>query len=294
MRVEEPAPAADAVAGGNAASAVGVPHARPEGTRAPGHPEPRRRASLRLALRLGFRDTYDYLGSVLVLSMLWCLIGAAGLLGGQSVGAALARGLSLQPWLALPAALVGMAVVVGPLVAGMFRFGRSAAARAEPELFELAWGFTHAPGRAVALSTVQWGGAALLAVNAGFYLALRHLLALALGTLFLYTLGFWLLMCCYQWALVVEQDLGLRATLRKSALLVLDNFGYTLGLTLVLALLSALLWLLVLPGVLLWAGAVTLILTQAVRELLRKYELLPPDPTLDPAADETTQFSRFG
>ena len=31
-----------------------------------------------------------------------------------------------------------------------------------------------------------------------------------------------------------------------------------------------------------------MIQTQATRELLRRYGILPPDPTLDPIADETT------
>jgi hypothetical protein len=75
--------------------------------------------------------------------------------------------------------------------------------------------------------------------------------------------------------------------MKKGLLLLLDNFGYSLGLLAAIFIWTAVLWATVIGGVLLWPGSTAIILTQAVRELLRRYGLLPPDPTLDPIAEET-------
>ncbi len=259
-------------------------------------PQPRRRAHLGLALRLGFRDTYDYLGAVLVMSLAAALIPMAGMFGGYAAGTALSSPFPdrLSALLAILMALLGGAAVGGPVAAGLYRFSRNAAARSEPEVFDLGWGFRSALGRSVGLGLIQALGAALLAGNGYFYLFQRQTVWVVLGAIFGYLLLFWLLMLLYQWPLFIEQDLAPVAAVRKSALLVLDNFGYSLGVGLVAALLSVLLWAFLVPGVLLWGGAMALISTQATRELLRKYGVLGPDPTLDPIADETHEFGGRG
>lgn len=273
----------------------------PELPSAEAAPEPataaaRPRANVRVALKLGFRDTYDYLGTVLLLSLGSALLPLAGALGGHALGTVLFAALPerLGGLLSALLALAGWAAVWGPTAAGHFRFSRNAAARAEPEIFDLAWGFRTAPRRAIGLGLIQALGVALLAGNAYFYLIQRHPLFAVLGATFLYALAFWLLALIYQWPLLVEQELSPAAAIRKSALLVLDNFGYTLGVGLVLGFLALLLWSLVVPGVLLWGGASAFIQTQATRELLRRYGVLPPDPTLDPIADETHELGGRG
>jgi uncharacterized membrane protein YesL len=251
-------------------------------------------ASLVLALRLGLRDTYDYLGALLLISFVWTMLGVFGVVAGQAVGVALFGAfpptLAMLLWIAC--SLLGSVLVGSPVTAGVFRYARNAAARQEPELYDLAWGFRSAWRSSLGLGAIQAFGTLMLAGNCCFYVLQRHPVAVVIGAVFGYVIAFWLLACLFQWPLLVEQQLTPIAAVKKSALLVLDNFGFTLGLGLLLAALSAALWLSILGGALLWAGAASMFLTQAARELLRKYRALPPDPTLDPIADETHDLDR--
>jgi uncharacterized membrane protein YesL len=249
----------------------------------------RRRVSLGVALRLGLRDTYDYLGALMLLTFAWTMLAFAGVVGGQAVGLTLFGALppTLAVVLAVACALLGLVLVGSPVTAGVFRYARNAAARQEPELYDLAWGFRTVWRSSLGLGAIQAFGALLLAGNCYFYVSQRHPVVVVIGAVFGYVLAFWLLACLYQWPLLAEQQLTPIAAVKKSALLVLDNFGFTLSLALLLAVVSVALWLTVIGGALLWAGAVAMFLTQATRELLRKYHVLPPDPTLDPIAEET-------
>jgi uncharacterized membrane protein YesL len=257
---------------------------------------PAKRAGLILALRLGFRDTYDHLGAVLLCSVAGVVIGAVALLGGQALGLRLFGSLPglLPPAVSLLLSLVALALVGGPLTAGIYRYCRNAAARKEPEVFDLAWGFRRAYARSAALSLMQVFGGLILAGNCYFYFSLRHPVLVVLGGVFGYGFLFWCLMSSYQWPLLAEQEIPTHRVVKKSALLVLDNFAFTLGLSLVLVLVTALCWGTVIGSVLLWIGAAAMLQTQATRELLRKYDVLPPDPTLDPVAEETHELRGRG
>jgi uncharacterized membrane protein YesL len=272
--------------------------AGPDGDRAAAGPvgNARRRASLGLALRLGLRDTYDYLGAVLLLSGVWSITATTALLGGQAVGRAVFGALpGLLPLLLTTlAALAGLALAGGPLLAGVFRFARNAAARREPEVFDLAWGFRSALGSSLRLAAVQILGALLLAANGYFYISQRQPLLVVVGAMFGYALAFWGMMSLYQWPLLAEQEIPVGRVIRKSALLVLDNFAFSFVLGTVCLVLTLLLWVTMAGGLLLWAGMVGMLLTQAARELLRRYGVLPPDPTLDPIAEETHEFGGRG
>jgi uncharacterized membrane protein YesL len=257
---------------------------------------PRRRARVLLALRLALRDTYDHLGMVLLISLVGGLLASAGTLGGQAMGrAAFARLPGDLPGLmSIVSAMAGLALIGGPWAAGVFRYSRNAATRREPELFDLLWGFREALGRAVRLAGIQLGIGLVLAFNVVFHLSQPHPVWVVVGAVFAYLLFFWALACQYQWPLLVEQELPPRRAVVKSALLVLDNPGYTIVLGLATLVLSSLLWATVLGGFLLWGGLLGMLWTQGTRELLRKYGALPPDPTLDPMADETHEFGGRG
>jgi uncharacterized membrane protein YesL len=243
-----------------------------------------------VVLRLGLRDSYDCLGMVLLMSLLWCVVAAAGLLGGQAVvRAVLPAGASAAARMLFGTlgAAVGLGLTGGPLLGGLFRYSRNAAARREPEVFDLAWGVLSAGPRCVALGLIQVTATAVLLSNGYFYAQSGQPVLVVVGGVFGYLLVFWGAMAQYQWGLLVEQEtLPVRRVVVKSALMALDNLGFTLGLGLVVVLFTVVCWLTVIGGALLWAGASAILLTQATRELLRKYELLPPDPTLDPIAEE--------
>jgi len=240
-------------------------------------------------LRLGFRDAYDTLGTGVLASLAYALLAGAGLFGGQALGAEAFRSLpGVLPWIGGgTAALLGWALVGGPAAAGVFQFARKTAAREEPEVFDLAWGFRAAFGRSVGLAAVQALGLALAAGNSVFYFAQGSLAPALLGAGFAYAAALWAVACLYQWPLLVQEpEASVLKVVRKSALLVLANPGYTAGLALVCLLLTALLCLTIAGAFLLWAALLAALTTQATRELLRKYGVLGPDPTLDPITDE--------
>jgi uncharacterized membrane protein YesL len=272
------------------------PEPRSEGEESAETPAPfvRRRARLALGLRLGLRDTYDHLGALLLLSLVWTGLVGFTAVAGQTAGIILTGSLPrpLAGLLIVAATLVAVVLVGAPLSAGLFRYARNAAARLEPEVFDLGWGFRSALRPSLALGALQALGIVVLGGNCYFYLAQRHPVVVVIGAVFGYLLAFWLLACLYQWPLLAEQELAAVQAVKKSALLTLDNFPFTLGLALVLGVVSAVLWLTVLGGVVLWPGLVAMVATQATRELLRKYGVLGPDPTLDPMADETHDLDR--
>src|SRR5438045_1431737 len=82
-----------------------------------------RRAALSLALRLGFRDTYDYLGALLVLSLVWTLLSGMGAVGGQALALSALRAVPPRALglLSTVAGLAGLVIVGAPLVGGIFR-----------------------------------------------------------------------------------------------------------------------------------------------------------------------------
>lgn len=254
------------------------------------------RPCLRLALRLALRDCWDHLGVLLLASLLTPLLVSSAVAAGVWAASSLAGGLPGQlPFLAsLLLAQLCVALVLGPLAGGLFRYCRNAAARSEPELLDLLWGIRDAPGLCLRLALLQGYVLLLLGLNCAFYFTWRSLPGYLLGMLTLYGLLFWLVTSLYHWPFVAQGETRVRQIVRKSALLVLDNGLYSLGLALAWVFLAALLWMIVLPGALLWGGCSAMLATQAGRELLRKYGVLPPDPTLDPIAEETTQFRVTG
>jgi uncharacterized membrane protein YesL len=251
--------------------------------------EPRAgKARLGLALKLGLRDTYDYLGAVVAGSFLWFVVAGFAVMGGFSLAQSAARNLPglLPPLISVLCALLAFVLAGGPLAGGIFRYARQGAMREEPELFDLAWGFRTAPRRCIALGGIQVSAFFVLIGNCVFYLSHTKPVFVVLGATVGYLTCFWLLMCLYQWPLLVELDQPPLTVIKKSGLLVLDNLPYSFAVGFLLFAISLVLWLTVIGGALLWAGAVSMIATQATRELLRKYGVLGPDPTLDPISRE--------
>lgn len=257
-------------------------------------PEPEEKAyrpSPLRVLRLTIRDCWDHLGPVLLSS----LVLPAAALSAVSFAFWAASGLfaglpGILPWLGLVVtAHLAISIVLGPCLAGLHYFCWSAAARSEPEPANLAWGFIEQAGASIRLAWLQGLGLWILALNVAYYFTWRSLAGYSLGMISAYALVFWLLCCAIQWPLWIENQAH-GSSLRRAALLVLDNLWFCLAFGILLAAFSILLWIFVLPGLLLAAGAGAMFATHAAREMLRKYRLLPPDPTLDPAAAETTQF----
>jgi uncharacterized membrane protein YesL len=169
-------------------------------------------------------------------------------------------------------------VLVVPLTAAIFGDVRDVVAHEHPEWRDL---IAHARAhfaRAVRLGAVQVIVTLILVTDVLFFMAQPAAGLKLAGFLFLYPLLFWLLCQQYQWPLLVEQRPAVWSTVKKSALLVLDNLGFSLvlGLTAGAITVACLMVRVGLP--LLWAGSLAFLYTHATRALLRRYGVLPPEP----------------
>lgn len=235
-------------------------------------------------VRRGIGEAYDYLGTVLATSALVSVTGIA-------LAWLLSSGLlALRPsaggrggpgdWLPVLFALLLVAALMGPLLAGTARLVRKIVAREDPalgDLFRLAG--RHAR-EGVGLAVIQAGVTGLLVVDLLFFAGASGALRW-LAVPLVYLLLFWLLMLPFQWPLAAEGAGTPPVVIRKSALLLLDNFPFALGvgaLTLLFTLLCAAS---TIGLVLLWPGVLAFYHTLATRAMLRRYGLLPPEP--DPA-----------
>lgn len=265
-------------------------------------------------VRRGVREAYDYLGTVLAVSGLIAVAaviigpatagGVLSLQGGR--GAALARALwhgeggGAGPsqggderllWVALVVAAIVVWTLLGPLMAGIYRLVRQIVAREDPAMGDL---FREArryalPG--MALAAVQMIVGQVLFVDMLFFLSMPAAMARWIGLLFFYPLLFWGLVCQYQWPLLAEGGEPARpvpaalTAVKKSALLVLDNLPFSLGIGACAFFFTLFCGVTAIGAVLLWAGGLAFLDTVALRELLRKYGILPPEPAPDDAVD---------
>ncbi len=115
-----------------------------------------------------------------------------------------------------------------------------------------------------------------------------HLVALA----WLSPLTLWALMQLYLPALVVEQSIGIGRALRRSAVLVLDNIFFSLGLATIVVVLMGLLVLSGVGMIALFAGVLAVLTSNAVRELLSRYAAPTDQPKVHQEDTPGTLASR--
>jgi uncharacterized membrane protein YesL len=276
--------------------------------RSPAETTPPSSESLLRTLGRALRGAYDYLGSTLLLSVVWCLVALAALLGGWALGlgAQGVRGRELASWLlegahvAAPgvvsgdlgrfwfAAVVPLALwslVAAPMTGGLFAYVRDIVAHEHPVWTDVGSRIREVLQPAVRLGLIQAGVTLLLATDAFFFLVQPALGVKVVGLLFLYPLLFWLLAVQYQWPLLVEQRQGAWLAIKKSVLLTLDNPGRTLLFGLAGFVVSLLCAGSMVGVPLVWAGTLAFLQTEATRSLLRKYGVLPAEPEVDDGGD---------
>jgi small-conductance mechanosensitive channel len=175
---------------------------------------------------------------------------------------------------------------------GLAKLSCSIAEREDPRAGELLSGMTSFFGRGVTLFLVNAAFIAICLLDVSFWgeHALKwwgELGSFVVTTLWVYVLLFWLIMQLYCAPFIVRENLGVGKALKKSALLVLDNLGYSTLLLVQVAVLVVFMGLfLVVPGqakatfiglslmvlFFLFAAFVSLLGTEALDDLMRKYE----------------------
>lgn len=257
-------------------------------------------ARLGRALKKGLRDTWDYLGLVLVASAIFTLVALLPAFGTlvETINP------TARPWPEIVGSV--LAVILLPLVlTGIFRMAYKIVYRDDPGITNIASGFGELllSGWLLALINILVIG--VLVVDIAFFFGRIGPLkgswfGYIIGALSIYALIIWLMMAMYQLpTLVAQRPRGQRegaiAAVKKSFLLVMGNPGFTTELfiailgTSILCVLSVIgarispvvavfAVLSILVMLVLYAGTVSILLTHALRELFIRYGVVEDQP----------------
>jgi hypothetical protein len=233
------------------------------------------RARLGLALKKGFRDTYDYLGLVIGSTLISGFLVLASMFLRQLLAGHVAGLWADIGWFA------AIVLVGAPFLAGVFRMGYKIVYRDDPGLGDLVSGFRELLLGSWALAGINVFVVGMLLVDAAFFFGILgplkgNVIGHALGALILYVLLMWCMMAMYQLpALAAQGPLGQRrgavAAVKKSFLFVAHNPGFTIGLFVAILGFGILCILSVIGMLILSVGAASILLTHATRELFIRY-----------------------
>jgi uncharacterized membrane protein YesL len=214
---------------------------------------------LRHAFKRSVWTTYDHIGLLVLANLLWLLL--------------------TLPVVTAPAA-----------AAGLFHLCREINDGREPRLPIFFEGFRKWFTPALKLGIFELVVGSVLWVNTDFYSHLRgaaHVPGMILSAVMIWLTVFFVLMHAHLYPLLAGGETSLRKLVKKAALLTLDNFAFTVGIT-VQGLAMTVLCTVTGAGLVLINGsAVAMLLSTGHAELLRKYS---DDPNLPTQALETRTF----
>ena len=210
-------------------------------------------------------DCYDYLGLVLVSSVIWFGI----VLGGF---AAIAK--TGSPIVIAAVSALFYVLLIAPLTAGIFAMAKRIVTRDEPSLLNLLLGFKEYLTASWTLGLAQVVITILIVGNTYFYLTRDALAVKLLGFLFLYLLAFWMFSVVYHYPVLIEQRPGVFKIIKRGFLLTMGNVVFTVGVFFVIIVLTCFCTVTLLGLPLLFIGMMSLLQTRALRMLFEKYGLL--------------------
>lgn len=212
------------------------------------------------------RYGYDYLGTVLISSALWFLIGLTpsiftvyGVVRGPDAVRALL-------------ALVTLLFLTAPATAAVFSMTGRIVGGEETVLKDFFTGYRHFFWKSAALTALHLIILVVLVVDLVF--VARHpspLVRLLLG-LWVYVLAFWGLMGLFLFPLLVKQDAGVLKTMRRAALIALDNTVQSAVIAAFVVVFSVVSALFTAAMLLIYMGLVSFSLNVALLEVFKKYE----------------------
>jgi len=225
--------------------------------------------SLRRVIVRSFRDAWDYLGLVLAASVFTALL--------PTMLAVAFYFLDGKPLWILVIVTFIIALLKGPILAGVFNLMHKVAYGGDPELSNLLVGFRESLRASVLLIVLDVFLMLCLAADAVFFFGILgpmkpNLPGLVLGCLFVYLLVVWFCATGYQFpALSAQKPLGQRvgvlAAVYKSLLAALSAPLYTLGVWLIVLVLVLICFLSAFGVFLLLGGMTALIFTHALKEI---------------------------
>ena len=222
---------------------------------------------------MAFWITYDHLGKFLVAGLIWSLallvpgwVAVAGLFSGDA---------AVRTLLGVPAAVLAFGIVLPIFSVGLAHLVKVLIDERDGSLGDFFWGIRQHAARAVAIGLLFVFAAASLSTSTWFYAQMLResapWLGYALSGVALWCLLFAGLMALLVMPALVQKKGGIFATLKLSALLVLDNPVFALGLAIQMLALTAL-CLAVFPLFIFLYGPLAAALTGSAYEMLaRKY-----------------------
>lgn len=240
-------------------------------------------------LKLGIRTCWDSLGFVcagsLTLFASLCIpVTVLGLFPGRTAAAFVCAIIYL--------------FVAPPIFAGICWLVHTVYECDEPSYADLWRGARLLYWRALGLGTVHLLGTAVLVANILFYLSRPSLAFLLLAIGFAYGLLFWVMNMLYHWPLLAataagilrrdgDQSAGLASVFRNGFLLTVSAPGYTFALAVILIAITLPLVVSGVGAALVAPGFSAFLTTQATRDQLVRFGVLPapPDPD-EPVGDE--------
>jgi len=205
---------------------------------------------LRPAFRRSIWSTYDHIGLLVIANLLWLAL--------------------CIPVVTAPAA-----------TAGLFHLARQITRGEEVSLRHFFAGFREHFLAALKLGVVDLAAVLVLWINVDFYSHLRGgatVPGMILAAAMIWVAVFYWLMHVQLYTLLVNGASSLRQLLRKSALLTLDNLGFTFGIAFQGLALSALCLVTGAGLVLINASAVAVLLVSGHDEVKRRYHSWEPEP----------------
>ena len=183
--------------------------------------EGKRRPDFSRMMRKALQDIYDHLGICVLFSIIWsvCLVFATAWAFGV-----------VSPLGPVLAFVLGV-VLVGPMTLGLYEVAGQMASEEDVWPRDLLRGARRhfVCGAALLAANVVFLAAAGLAVY--FYTTqLGGAVGKIIGLLWLYAAGMWLLGQLLCPAFIVRQGVGVLTAIKRSAVLVVDNIGYTFAL----------------------------------------------------------------
>lgn len=212
------------------------------------------------------RQSYENLGLVVVISLVWFAL------------AALPVGFLISFTMQVPS-LVSILIVAlvtvflgGPVTASVYSVSLSLLQDDDVSLKHL-WTHLHTHYRlAVQVTAAMVGIFLVLVIDIVVFMQSHIKLVQWLSVIWLYFVFFWLMMTTYSLPLVVYKPASWLKVLQRAALLALDNVTTTILVMLQVFILTIVCWFFLLPVPLYLGGAMGLVQMQALKEVLTKYD----------------------
>ncbi|HHT74235.1 MAG TPA: DUF624 domain-containing protein [Firmicutes bacterium] len=210
-----------------------------------------------------FKTAYERIGLVMLTNLLWFVVGFAPLL--------------IVMYVPLPPVVTYLGILLTVLT-----LGASAAAvnyvmvriinKEDVEFRDFKVGFVKFFWRGAAVAVIALLGALVLFVDLTFSLTHTNRIVQLLSGIWIWALIFWYAVQQFVFPFVVQQDIGIRKALKRSALLVIDNLLGSAFMVVISLVVLALCIILAAPILLFVTCLLALLQNYAYNQLMLKYE----------------------